>query len=696
MDKLLNGIKDFSTIAKYFEIINQTTDDFLFIHDMATDKVRFFGNIGDYFEIDGENGVTVDFDDVLAIMHHADNHLLAADIDKVRRGESDGHNMDFRMINRQGATVWVNSRGKVLHDENGNPRVTIGRLSEEAVRHLFNPLTGLWNTTRLRQDLNLRLHSGKGWLMKLGIPSLTDINLTHGKDFGNKILCEIAELLETIDQIEASYHTDHNNLAVIISECDAETVEAIYERVSMSVSEKCTVFAGVVPIDDSIFIDVSQLTDSANVTLRDAEQNPMGRAELFSVEEIDKRINELTLLEELKESVQNGFEGFEINYQPQIKRVSYDLYGVEALLRYNSSQRGRVFPDQFIPILERSGLMEPVGMWVLERALEQCKKWREDIPDLCIAVNFSSVQFEDARLGERVIAALKKVGLPGAALTMELTESVRLNEKRRYFDQIKYIKSYGVRFSVDDFGTGYSNLAYLKQFEVNEIKIDRSFVTEIEENTYNYHLISNIMDFACANSIHICCEGVETPKELSVLEPLKVDVFQGYLFDKPCPAEEIEKKYIYASSDKYGDRINTIDEIRRFKETFGSIHFNPENILHENDIGLWIIRANEKNHRYELHVDAVMERILGLEEKLSPEKCFDYWFEHISRADTEYVVRAFKVMAAGGKAVQLEYQWDHPSVGTVAVRSSGIRTQDANGTVMLEGYHKILTGVEGA
>ena len=107
-------------------------------------------------------------------------------------------------------------------------------------------------------------------------------------------------------------------------------------------------------------------------------------------------------------------------------------------------------------------------------------------------------------------------------------------------------------------------------------------------------------------------------------------------------------------------------------------------------------KPNEKNHRYELHVDAVMERILGLEKKLSPEKCFDYWYERISREDTEYVERAFKVMATGGKAVQLEYQWNHPSIGTVTVRSSGIRTQDANETVMLEGYHRILTGVEGA
>lgn len=118
------------------------------------------------------------------------------------------------------------------------------------------------------------------------------------------------------------------------------------------------------------------------------------------------------LLEEMTESVQNGFKGFEVYYQPQIKSGSYELHGVEALLRYNSPKRGRVFPDEFIPLLEQSGLIESVGMWVLETALAQCKAWRENIPALQVAVNFSSVQFEDRRLGEKIVDALKSLQLP--------------------------------------------------------------------------------------------------------------------------------------------------------------------------------------------------------------------------------------------------------------------------------------------
>lgn len=696
MDKLLNAVKDYATIQRYLEAINQTTDDYLFMLDIPHDKIQIFGNISEYFEISDAENAVVDLRDILCVIHPSDSRGLLAEIDRIRQGVKGTYNVDFRMYNRRGEMVWVNFRGNVLHDENGAPYLMIGRLSEEALRHLFNPLTGLWNKTKFREDLKKRLGVGKGWLMMLGIPSLADINLSQGRNFGNQILCEMADILERMEWIENVYHIDHNNFAVVIRECDSVQVTALYEQICQGMNEKCMVFAGVVPIDSNIFIDVSPLIDSANITLRDAEQNSAGGIEFFSSEEIEQRIKERMLLKELKESVQNNFEGFEVWYQPQIKSGDYTIYGVEALLRYQSKKKGRVFPDEFIPILEQSGLIDAVGMWVLKQALTQCKIWREHIPSLHVAVNFSSVQFDDRRLGEKIVDMLKAVQLPGNALTVELTESVQLNANKHYYDLIKYIKSYGVRFSIDDFGTGYSNLGYLKQLDVSEIKIDRSFVSEIEKNTYNYRLISTVIEFAKTNAIYVFCEGIETTKELSALETLRADFFQGFLFDKPCTADEITEKYICTSSDLYKARLATIDEIYRFREQFGTIHFDPKNILRANDIGLWILRINETTNQCELYTDDVMERILGLTEKLTPGACYEYWYSHISPQDKKYVDDAVNLMKYGGKAVQLGYRWMHPTIGEVTVRSSGVRTPDAGTKIVLEGYHRILTGVAGA
>ena len=695
MDNLLGSIKDIAVIKKCLAAINQTTDDFLFAFDIPGEQVEFFGPINEFFELGDTEKNKGSFEDFLKIVHPADRKILCADVEKIRMGAQGTHDMDLRVINRRGETIWVNSRGKVIHDESGAPYIMIGRMSEEALRHLYNPITGLWNKTKLRGDLKQRLSSGKGWLIFLGIASFSDINLSHGREFGNQLLCDLAAVLEDVDGVEESYHIDNNNFAIVLRECPSDAVEDIYGQVCRAMSGKCSVFAGAAPIDNSIFIDVSQIIDSANITLREAAKSPSGQIVFFSAEDINNKIRELTLLEELKESVQNGFAGFEVQYQPQIKSGSYEIYGVEALLRYHSGVRGRVFPDEFIPVIERSGLIVPVGEWVLHTALEQCKEWRKSIPDLQVAVNFSSVQFEDPRLGEKIVAALKKAGLPGSALTVELTESLQLSENKIYYDVIKYIRSYGVRFSIDGFGTGYSNLGYLKQLDVNEIKIDRSFVSEIEKNTYNYRLICNVIEFAKTNSIHACCEGVETAKELSVLEPLQADIFQGYLFDKPCTVDELEQKYIHPHTDKYKARLSAIEEIQRFKEQFGSIHFDPKNILGENDIGLWILRTDEKNGHRELHTDSIMERVLGVTKKLSPEECYEYWYDRIVPKHRKYVDDAIALMIDSPKAVQMEYYWQHPTFGEVLVRSSGIRTRGEGARVMIEGYHRILTGVEG-
>jgi len=690
MDKLLNAVKDFSSIKNCLEAINQITDDFLYMYDFINNTLQFFGHINEVFHISDTVRNVIMFDDFLRIVHPSDSPQLSAAMSDLRRGVTDSYDINFRMFNVQGKTVWVNSRGKVLHDEDGAPYVMIGRLSEEALRHLYNPLTGLGNKTKLREDLEIRIGTGKGWLMLFGIPTLASINLTHGKSFGNELLCEMADILSITEYIEESYHVENNNFAAVISECSDEEAIKIFEHIVSETKEKCTLYAGVVPIDNSIFHSTSQLIDSARITLQNAMQDASGDLVFFSTEEINKRISDLNLLEELKESIQNGFEGFEVWYQPQIKSMTYQLHGAEALLRYNSPKRGRVFPDEFIPILEQSGLINPVGMWVLDTALAQCKIWRNSIPDIHIAVNFSSVQFDDVRLGDKIIDSLNKAELPGNALTVELTESVQLNNNKRYQDTIRYIKSFGVRFSIDDFGTGYSNLGYLKQIDASEVKIDRSFVSEIEKDSYNFRLIGNVIEFAKNNSIHVCCEGVETVRELSIIEPMQADYFQGYLFDKPCTAEEIEQKYINVSSDSFKARENNIKEINRFKEQYGTIHFNPNNILRANDIGLWVIRYDEKAGRRELYADSTMERVLGLSEKLSPSDCFEYWYSRLHPDYVDYMFEKTDIMISSKKATDLKYKWNHPKYGIISVRGSGICMSNDTGMLTMEGYFRLL------
>lgn len=223
-------------------------------------------------------------------------------------------------------------------------------------------------------------------------------------------------------------------------------------------------------------------------------------------------------------------------------------------------------PDEFIPLLEQYGLIHKVGMWVLKTALEQTCEWRRFIPDFHISVNFSIVQLEERKIGEMVLSLLGETGMPGSALTIELTESVQLQEMSRYTDIFERWYEAGIELSIDDFGTGYSSMSYLKKLKVNEIKIDRIFIKDLQEATYNYRLLGNMIDFARNNDIRICCEGVENLQELSILESLSPNLIQGYLFARPCKKEIFEATFLNKEMDTYKSYVEFIEKIYRNKE----------------------------------------------------------------------------------------------------------------------------------
>lgn len=695
MDKFVSGDANLEVTRKMLEAINHTTDDYLFVMDIANDTIWFFGDIDKDYAIRKEGSEVNTTAEMMRVVHPADCQMLSADLDRIAKGEQDTHDLNYRWINRRGEVVWVNCRGRVIKDEHGAPSVMIGRVSEEALRHLYNPLTGLWNKEKLREDMGERLKR-PGVLLLLDINGLAAINLSHGRDYGDTLLREVAELLNELEVVEQAYHINHNNFAAVLSVKTDKETEETYRYICERMNEKCTFYAGAVPIKNDVFADVGQLIDSANVTLKKAREKGVVGLELFSLEEIQQRIESLTLLEELKHSVENGCEGFELVYQPQVKSGDYQLYGVEALLRYTSPSRGRVFPDEFIPLLENSRLILPVGMWVLEQALAQCKAWRRMLPSLRVSVNFSSVQFEDPRLGEKIVDCLKHAGMPGSALMVELTESVQLHQSERFGHLVKYLKAYGVGLAIDDFGTGYSNLGYLKQLEVDEVKIDRSFVSGVETGTYNYKLISNVLEFAKANDIHVCCEGVETANELAVLEALRPDLIQGYLFDRPRSVVEIESSYLDESSESYHDRTQNIRRIYAFKEHVDVIHFDPKDILRENRIGLWVMRIDVNEKAQVLHIDEILEDIMGIDRKYAPRECFSYWYDRIDLRDKDCVQNRFELMVETEKMVQVDYRWVHPTAGTVMVRCSGKRVQTEDEKIVIEGYFRIISNVEGA
>ena len=676
------------------DILSQSTDDFLFLHDMTKDKIWFYGNVNKDFAVrewgSGSNTIA----QVMQVVYPGDRSLLQQDLDALMCGEKDVHDLDYRWVNVRGQIVWVNCRGKVITDGQGKPVVRIGRVSQIALRYMYNPLTGLFNQVKMMQKLKEVLQQQQGgYLLLVDVDDLSGININYGRAYGDGILKELATALESHALVKNVYHTERNYFAAWIASDSEADVQAVYEFLQQLMVEKCTLSAGAAAIS-SLFSTESNLYDAVKIVLRKAQSIGKNNLAFFSYAEIEQKLQDLELLGELRERVALDCEGFSLLYQPQVKSGTYSLQAAEALLRYHSRSGEMVFPDRFIPLLEQSGLIVPVGAWVLRRALLQCKQWQERIPHMRISVNFSMVQFRDPTIVEQVKTILQETGMSGKSLTVEITESIPMHEIDEISKTIAALKEEGVEIAIDDFGTGYSNIGYLKQLDVDEIKIDRMFVKDIEKDTYNYKLVSNMFDFAKMNVLRVCCEGVETPKELAVLESGSPDLLQGYLFDKPCDEKTFTERYVDSETETFRARDRFVENLYRCKGELAMIRFDPKDILRETGVGLWVIRCNEENGHYEMHIDETMERILGVESKLTPKECYEFWRKRVHPNSLEYVKNSLYTMTKLRKVAQLEYKWEHPTLGEVVVRSSGRRAEDSDGMLVLEGYHRIFSNIE--
>jgi EAL domain-containing protein (putative c-di-GMP-specific phosphodiesterase class I) len=251
------------------------------------------------------------------------------------------------------------------------------------------------------------------------------------------------------------------------------------------------------------------------------------------------------MLDKLKLRAQlfNAFQGneFRIVFQPQIDIKTWQIVGAEVLCRWTHPELGEILPSRFIALAEESGLISPLGEWVLEQACAQGKRWFDSgISPFIIAVNVSAQQFNHSDLVGNLQTILEKFAFPAQYLELEFTESGLLDNIKRSLDTIDKLKALGVKLSIDDFGTGYSSLVYLKQFKVEKLKIDQSFVRDIDHSE-DLGIVRAIIQMGKTLQMEVIAEGVETEKQMRVLKDLACNEIQGYLISKPLPPAEFEQ-----------------------------------------------------------------------------------------------------------------------------------------------------------
>jgi EAL domain-containing protein (putative c-di-GMP-specific phosphodiesterase class I) len=304
-------------------------------------------------------------------------------------------------------------------------------------------------------------------------------------------------------------------------------------------------------------LDRVELLRKADIALYRAKGEGRNCYCLFTPE-MDETIAVSRLIEEdLRAALATG-EGLEVAYQPQIAQ-SGSVVGVEALARWHHPTRGYIQPSQFIPVAEQTGLIIPLGEWILRQACTASRRW----PDLFVSVNLSPVQFRSNNFASRVIAIVRECGGHPQRIELEVTEGVLLEEDGRTTDALRELREAGFRIALDDFGTGYSSLGYLQRFEVDKIKIDRSFTQSLGQGNKAATVIKAIVALGHAMSITVTAEGVETETQRSFLDMAGCNEMQGFLFSKAVSEEQIMRLLGRALANQVQHQVNVVSALSK-------------------------------------------------------------------------------------------------------------------------------------
>lgn len=606
------------TYVKSLQFFDDHLDDYIYIYDLAEERVYFTQRILDKLALPLAEDNGVDFEAWNRIIYHKDRPFVDHYRKMLVDGEINSFNIVYRVQNKYGRQIWVNVTGRIREDDVEESLLLVGRISEVTRGRVIDVLTGLRSVEKFEENLIKYQRESAGYLMVLGVDDFKNINITHGRTCGDEVLQKIAAILDqNADYPISLYRLHGDGFAAVFPEMEEAATVNFFEQVQKDLEGICTLSAGVVSYEKTEKPDSGILYQYAEAALDMAKREGKNRLVFFSSARYRDNLKQIELLDEMRECIRDDCRGFFLCYQPQINSRNYEIYGVEALLRFESATRGVISPAQFIPLLEKSGLIWIVGKWVMKTAMQQCKQWRKTLPNLHLSVNLSYVQLAKKEITGTVLDLLKETELPGEALTLEVTESIQLQEYD-YFNKIFYAwKKHGIRISIDDFGTGYSSLGYLKSIDADEVKIDRCFVARVQYNAYNYRLLSNMIELAHSANISVCCEGVETQEELLAVQELHTDLLQGYLFAKPCSVEEIERAYLRHDTKEYTDKIKKRANLRKMDVESDSVSRELLADLRQEEIVNLVERMDEMIYvsdadTYELYyLNAAGRRITG-------------------------------------------------------------------------------------
>ncbi|MCE2570191.1 putative bifunctional diguanylate cyclase/phosphodiesterase [Motilimonas eburnea] len=458
-----------------------------------------------------------------------------------------------------GSQAWIElikvpvvKAGKVVGTAGTARDISERKKAQEKLAHLahFDSLTGLANRYSLEQDLNRLLAQEPAYLLVafLDMDNFKLINDSMGHAAGDKALRVTAERLQQAAPANTQvYRLSGDEFVLVAGDLvEQEQIEKWAQKIMDSVCQRCEIesfeFDLAVTMGISLYphhgSECWELVKNADIAMYQAKLAGRKRYQIFSEQFAGLALKQLSMDKRLRLALEQ--EQLFLRYQPMVDGASGAMVGMEALIRWQDPERGEIGPAEFIPFAEQSGLISEVGKYVLKAALKQQAHWHQaGLQCVPVSINVSGLQFHQHDLVKDIGQTIHESGVPGELIELELTESILMKDEIKLNNTLHALRQLGLSLSVDDFGTGYSNLAYLSRFPISKLKIDRSFVDHIDQQSDQQIITKAIVELAKNLGLNLVAEGVEREAELTHLLALGCDTIQGYYFAKPLLAKEV-------------------------------------------------------------------------------------------------------------------------------------------------------------
>ena len=489
----------------------------------------------------------------VGLAHPDDRERVHAQVIAHFKGDTEHFESELRMAHRDGYYRWVLVRGVAVRNEDGRAVRMAGSLTDITQRGVFDALTGLPNRLLLTERLERALHKSQKdaghqcAVLFMDLDRFKVINDSFGHKVGDLLLVEIAKRLQACVRSSDLVARIGGDEFVLLLEDTADGSEPLIERIEAELSRAFTLDGHTVYTGASIGVvaslegceDAEEVLENADIAMYRAKE--LGQPHLFFDESLYEQATAKQRTEtELREALRRG--EFRLVYQPILSLETGALMSVEALIRWQHPTRGFVSPAEFIPVAEESGLIINIGAWVLREACRELAAAQLP-PEVSVSVNLSSKQLIQSALVEEVRAVLSETGLSARQLKLEVTESAIIENHDLATAHLAQLQALGVQTVMDDFGTGYSSLSYLHSLPIQLLKIDRSFVNQMQEDETNVEIIRAILSLAQSLNLEVVAEGIETDAQRLMLRDLRCAYAQGYFFAKPLPFGEVVSTY---------------------------------------------------------------------------------------------------------------------------------------------------------